>query len=71
MATLEERLKEARSAYHALMTGQLARVFVDQNGERVEFTSANKTSLYNYILQLEMQTGSIKPRDFSPIGFIF
>jgi hypothetical protein len=48
-------LSEARLAYHALMTGTSARVVVDQNGERVEFTAANKQNLYNYILELEGQ----------------
>lgn len=31
----------------------MARVLVDQSGERVEFVAANATALYNYIQQLE------------------
>lgn len=50
-------LEEARKAYHALMTGTSARVVVDQNGERVEFTAANGPKLYSYIMQLEAQLG--------------
>lgn len=49
-------LAEARKAYHELMIGRSVRVVVDgSTGERGEFTSANKSSLYNYIKQLEAQ----------------
>lgn len=51
-------LNDARKAYHALMTGTSPRVVVDQNGERVEFTAANKQGLYSYIQQLEAQLGA-------------
>ena len=50
-------LQEARSAYHSLMLGTSPRVVVDQNGERVQYTAANKTALYNYIQQMESQLG--------------
>lgn len=52
---LLQRLSEAKSAYHKLKTGTMARVVVDQNGERVEFTAAKGTDLYNYIQELESQ----------------
>jgi hypothetical protein len=55
MATTQELLTEARVAYHALMTGVSARVVVDQNGERVEYTAANRASLRAYITELENQ----------------
>lgn len=51
-------LDEARKAYHALVTGTSARVIVDQNGERVEFTAANRSNLYAYIQMLETQLGA-------------
>jgi len=54
---LQARLKEAEQAYHNLMSGLSARVVVDQNAERVEFTAANRTSLYAYIMQLKGQLG--------------
>lgn len=53
--TPEEQLADAREKYHLLLTGQLARVFVDQNGERVEFTAANAARLAAYIQQLVRQ----------------
>ena len=49
---LKARLAEAEESYHLLLTGRSARVVVDQNGERVEFTAANRASLYSYILEL-------------------
>jgi hypothetical protein len=70
--TIEEKLVEAREAYHLLNTGKMARVIVDQNGERVEFTSANRTALYNYIAELEaLLISDSKPVSTGPIGFIF
>ena len=65
MATTAEKLAEAQAAYHALMTGKSARVVVDQNGERVEFTAINAERLLAYIKQLEMTTtparGPLRP----------
>ena len=55
MATTQELLDEAKAAYHSLMIGSSARVVVDQNGERVEFTAANAMRLQAYITQLENQ----------------
>lgn len=75
MVTLQQHLEEARSAYHLLNTGRMARVFVDQNGERVEFTVANRTGLYNYIKQLEAKVarcaGTTNLPHVGPAGFLF
>lgn len=57
----QARLTEAQKAYHQLVTGQSARVVVDQNGERVEFTAARKTDLYNYIASLQSALGIGSP----------
>lgn len=51
------KLAEAKAAYHALMMGTKARVIVDQNGQRVEFVSANAANLNIYIARLEAQCG--------------
>jgi len=53
LTQIAAKLAEAREAYHNLMTGQQARVVVDQNGERVEYTAANARTLLTYISQLE------------------
>jgi hypothetical protein len=53
VATNADLLIQARAAMHDLRTGRSARVVVDQNGERVEFTSANLAGLRAYIDELE------------------
>ena len=63
MMTSEERtvklayLADARSAYHKLVTGTQAKIFVDQNGERIEYSIANRDTLKNYVKELEMELG--------------
>ncbi len=53
------RLTEAETALHNLMMGQSARTFVDQNGERVEFTAANAGRLRAYIYELKLKLGKV------------
>lgn len=66
-------LADARAKFHQLVTGQLARVFVDQNGERVEFTAASRDDLYTYIQQLSAEVECPAPRRNArgPIRFVF
>jgi len=73
MATLAVRLAQAESAYHKLLTGTSARVVVDQNGERVEFTAANRAALYGYILDMreQMATGATVSTPRAPLRFVF
>lgn len=47
-----ELLLQAEKAYHDLLLGQSPRVFVDQNGERVEYGPANRQALAAYISDL-------------------
>lgn len=54
-ATLTTRLEEAEAAYHSVLMGRSARVFVDQNGERIEYTASNATRLAAYIAELKRQ----------------
>ncbi len=56
---LTARLAEAETQYHQLMLGQVARVFVDQNGERVEYTATNAGRLMSYIQDLKRQLGEL------------
>lgn len=46
-------LAEAMNAYHQLNMGGSVRVVVDQNGERVEYTAANRQSLLAWITRLQ------------------
>ena len=73
MATVAQQLADAREAKHKLITGKMARVFMDQNGERVEFTQTNISQLNEYIRLLE---GQLSPSMAAygrsrPIGFTF
>lgn len=50
-------LTSAEQAYHDLRIGGMAKVFVDQNGERVEYALANAAGLRSYILELKIALG--------------
>ncbi len=70
---IQALLLEAREAYHALNTGTMARVVVDQDGQRTEFVAANASKLYSYIQSLE---GMLCPAPTvynggGPAGFVF
>lgn len=65
-------LDEARLAYHKVQMGLTARVVVDMNGERVEFSSTNLSRLYQYILILERQLNPLEtPGTDGPAMFLF
>lgn len=68
MATVAEKLADAEAAYHELLLGRSARVFVDQNGERVEFTAANRPALAQYIADLKAQLNGVSR---APAGVFF
>lgn len=59
-------LAQAQLALHNLVTGKLASVVVDQNGERVEFSKTSIGELRAYIATLT--GGTAAPR---PMGFWF
>lgn len=69
IATLTARLSEAETAYHKLLTGTSARVFVDQNGERVEYTAANRQALSAYIQELKRLLGRRESRGPMSVWF--
>ena len=73
MATNAEKLVEAEAAYHDLMIGASARVVVDQNGERVEYTAANASRLQAYITSLKNliadEAGIVRVK--GPLGVVF
>lgn len=45
-------LADAERALHDLLTGQQASVFVDQNGERIEYRAAHAGRLQAYVAEL-------------------
>lgn len=56
-AVLTTRLSEAEDALHKLLIGGHARVVVESNGERVEFTAGNSQKLRSYIFELQVTLG--------------
>lgn len=69
-------LKQADLAYQKLMMNQSVRVVVDQNGERIEYSSASAVSLLGYIRTLAPQCPSYTPVALGapvtkPIKFFF
>ncbi len=56
---LTARLAEAEAAYHSIMLGGGVKVFVDQNGERIEYQSGNIRQLSGYIQGLKQQLGLV------------
>lgn len=57
ITTYTARLAEAEEALHAFRMGSKARTYVDQNGERVEFSVTNVNGLRAYILELKVALG--------------
>lgn len=55
------RLAEAEAAYHTLVTGGGTKVFVDQNGERIEYQSGSIRGLTSYIASLRSLLGLGSP----------
>lgn len=65
-------LADARTAYHNLQTGTMARVIVDMDGQRTEFMSADRSQLYAYILKLEGMLPVTTPLPYGgPATFTF
>lgn len=67
--SIQQLLNEAIAAQHELNLGKSARVVVDQNGERVEYTAANSARLSQYIDTLYRQLNGGTTR--GPLGVIF
>lgn len=66
--------KDAKDQLHMLRTGQKARVVVDKDGSRVEFSSANVGNLMAYVADLERMcptVGAIVQRPLGPASFTF
>lgn len=68
--TTAQKLEDAEKAYHDLLTGRALRVVVDRNGERVEFTAANRQMLKAYIDELRTQLG-LGGSSNGPLQFLF
>lgn len=75
LIALKAQIAEAEAAYHNLQLGLSARVVVDSNGERVEFTAANRADLALYIQKLKSQLPveemCFNPAAYAPMNFLF
>lgn len=70
--TTQQKLDEARQAYHEIMTGQSVSRVIDQNGESVSFSKVNASALLSYIKQLEAELASPEgPFYRGPLRFTF
>lgn len=71
-AKYERWLTDARDAYNELVTGNRARVFVDQNGERIEYDRSNATDLARWITTIETALSPVPGRSSPrPLRFTF
>jgi len=66
MATLQELLIEAQSAYHDLLIGKAVAEFRDQSGEVVRYSQADRRELNAYISDLKAQIA--QSTGTSPLG---
>ncbi|QMV34303.1 hypothetical protein [Salmonella phage vB_SentM_sal2] len=70
-------LKEAMDAYHQLNLGGSGQCRVNKEAFRVEYTAANRQSLWAYIVRLQNAINSDNPcaafmgLPSSPAGFLF
>lgn len=66
-------LTDAQQAYNDLVTGNRARVFVDQNGERIEYDRASAGDLSRWITTIEnaLSPALAAHRRPRPIGFTY
>lgn len=69
--TAAQRLVEAEDALHQLLTGTSARVVVDQNGERIEYTAANSGKLRQYIQELKQEIAGSSLGSNGPLRAVF
>lgn len=69
MAVTPEELEAAKKKYYAIISGTAAEEFVDQNGERVEFTRANAAALLAWINANDPTLTTVYP--YRPMGFLF
>lgn len=69
--TAAEKLVEAEKALHELLTGTSARVVVDQNGERIEYTAANVGRLRTYVEELKAEIAGAVLGARGPLRMVF
>jgi hypothetical protein len=69
--TLAQRLVEAETAYHALLTGRSVVELRDQNGETIRYTPASRLALLSYINDLKRQVDASSAPSTAPLRVLF
>ena len=64
--TAQDCLNQAEDALHQKLLDGSTRVFVDQNGERVEYAVPSIPRLRAYILELKVELGGDLPSPLMP-----
>lgn len=72
-AAIKLRITKLEAAYDAIMSGTAIKKFVDQNGEQVEYTTANSAKLLSLINELKAMVDCTFARGYKPrpMGFVF
>lgn len=72
-AALQARIAKLEAAYDDILSGKAVKRFVDQNGEQVEYTTANAGNLLAYINRLKADLNCAFARSYRPrpMGFVF
>ena len=58
--TAHQRLAEAEAAYHRVSIGGAVVEVTDSSGEKVRYSPANASRLWDYILRLREETGGAR-----------
>ena len=72
-AAIRARIIKLEAQYDDIISGRAVKRFVDQNGEQVEYTTANSAQLLAFINSLKAMIDCGFQRRYRPrpIGFIF
>lgn len=73
IAAIKVRIAKLETAYDDILSGRAVKRFVDQNGEQVEYTTANAARLLAFINELKSMIDCSFKRRYKPrpVGFVF
>lgn len=73
VAAIKARIVRLETAYDEIISGTAVKRFVDQNGEQVEYTTANAAKLLAFINELKSMVNCSFARRYKPrpAGFVF
>lgn len=73
ITAIKARIVKLEAAYDDILSGKAVKKFVDQNGEQVEYTTANAAKLLAFINELKAMIDCQFARRYKPrpVGFLF